>query len=83
MNHSKVGKEKCGLDEFHMDYCFPGDDFGFKLAILVVVERYTGMKAAIVVPRKGSTGNFVARRAIELMDGCGNKDMDIIVNTDQ
>ena len=83
MNHTRVNTDERGLDEFHMDYCFPGDEFGFKLVILVVVERYTGMKASIVVPRKGSTGNFAARRAIELINECGNKDVDIIVKTDQ
>ena len=83
MNHMKSEKEERGIDEFHMDYCFPGDEFGFKLTILVVVERYSGMKASIVVPTKGSDGSFAARQAIELMNECGNKDVDIILKTDQ
>ena len=83
MDHSKVKKEEHELDEFHLDYCFPGDEFGYKLAILVAVERGSGMKASIVVPRKGSTGNFAARRVIDLVNECGNKDRDIIVKTDQ
>ena len=66
-----------------MDYCFPGDEFGFKLTILVVVERYSGMKASIVVPTKGADGSFAARQAIELINECGNKDVDIILKTDQ
>ena len=44
-----------------MDYCFPGDEFGFKLAILVVVEKYTGMKASIVVLRIIQTWTLFSR----------------------
>ena len=83
MNHTRINTDKRGLDESHMDYSFPGDEFGFNLVFLVVVERYTGMKASIVEPRKGSTENFAARRAVELMNACGDKDMDIIIKTDQ
>ena len=35
-----------------MDYCFPGDEFD-RLIVLVVIERYTKMKKAVVVPSKG------------------------------
>ena len=45
MNHSKQDRTERGIDEFPMDYCFPGDEFGFRLAILVLVEKYSGMKA--------------------------------------
>jgi hypothetical protein len=83
MDHTKVKKGEHELDEFHLDYCFPGDEFGYKLAVLVAVERGTGMKASIVVPRKGSTGNFAARRVVDLVNECGNKDRDIILKTDQ
>ena len=79
MDHTKVKKEEHELDEFHLDYCFPGDEVGYKVA----VERGSGMKASIVVPRKGSTGNFAARRVMDLVNECGNKDRDIIIKTDQ
>ncbi len=29
--------------EVHLDYCFPGDENGQKLTILVVVEKFTKM----------------------------------------
>ena len=83
MNHSKQDRTEQGIDEFYLHYCFPGDEFGFKLAILVLVEKYRGMKASVVVPKKGSTGISAARRAIELIDECGNRDADIILKTDQ
>ena len=71
------------MDEFHLDYSFPGDEFGCKLTILVGVERCTGMKMASVVPTKGATGMFAARRVIELVNECGNRDANVIVRTDQ
>ena len=83
MNHSKQDRIEQGIDEFHLGYSFPGDEFGFKLVILVLVEKYSGMKASVVVPKKGSTGSFAARRAIELIDECGNGDADIILKSDQ
>ena len=39
MNHNNQDRSERRLDEFHMDYCFPGDEFGYKLTILVVVEK--------------------------------------------
>ena len=62
---------------------FPGDEFGFKLTILVVVEKYSGMKMTAVVPTKGSTGEFAAKRVIELIHECGNRDADVIIKTDR
>jgi len=35
----KPKSEGGDMEEFHFDYCFPGDDMGFKLAILVGAER--------------------------------------------
>ena len=57
-DHRRQGKEERGVDEFHMDYCFPGDGLGFKLTVLVVVERYSSMKLAVVVPTKGTSGMY-------------------------
>ena len=82
-NHTKKDRDVRGLDEFHVDYCFPGDEFGHRLSVLVAVEKYSGMKASVVVPSKGSTGAFAARKVVELMNECGNKDADIILKSDQ
>ena len=83
MNHQRQPRVERGLDEFHVDYCFPGDDFGFKLTILVCVEKYSGMKCISVVPTKGATGAFAARRIIELINECGNQELDVIVKSDE
>lgn len=83
MDHKRVFKDERGLDEFHFDYCFPGDEFGFKIAVLVGVESYTGVKLSLTVPRKGSTGDYAALNVTEYINECGNQDADIIIKTDR
>ena len=65
-----------------MDYCFPGDEFD-RLTVLVVIERFTKMKKAVVVGSNGSTVSCAARMVIELINECGDKDQDVILKTDQ
>ena len=84
MDHrSKRAAEEESLPEYHMGYCFPGDEGGQKLTILVVVERHSKMKKAVVVPSKGSTGRYAARMVIDLIEEYGDKDRAIIVKSDQ
>jgi hypothetical protein len=48
MDHKKrQDNEEPTVPEYHMDYCFPGDEGGQKMMILVVVERHAKMKKAI------------------------------------
>ena len=83
MEHKKQDEEQTGIPEYHLDYCFPGDEHGERLTVLVVIERYTKMKRAIVVPSKGSTGNYAARMVLELINECGDKNREVIVKSDQ
>ena len=83
MDHRKGIEEERGLSEYGFDYCFPGDEFGYKLTILVGREKATGMSMATVVPTKGANGRFSVDKMLEFMDECGDGAMDIIVKTDQ
>ena len=83
MEHKKQDEEQTGIPEYHLDYCFPGDEHGERLTVLVVIERYTKMKRAIVVPSKGSTGNYAARMVLDLIHECGDKNREVIVKSDQ
>ena len=84
MDHKKRKEdEEPSVPEYHLDYCFPGDEDGQKLTVLVVVERFSKMTKAIVVPSKGSTGRYAARMVMDLIGECGDKDQAIIVKTDQ
>jgi hypothetical protein len=83
LDHRKCVKEERGLPEFSFDYCFPGDDFGYRLTILVGRERTTGMTFATTVPEKGSKGKFVADRCLEFFVECGFRTGDIVIKSDQ
>jgi len=39
MDHRKDTRGERGLSEYALDYCFPGDEFGYKLTVLVGRER--------------------------------------------
>ena len=71
------------LPEFRLDYCFPGDAMGFKLSILVGVERDTGAKVSIVVPAKGTTGKYAASEVVHFLNEQGCSMTDIVIKSDQ
>ena len=83
LDHRKAVDQERGLSEFSFDYCFPGDEFGFKLTVLVGRERTSGMTMATVIPRKGSSGQFAVDKALEFIAECGCQSGDIIVKSDQ
>ena len=84
LDHRRAVEEERGLNEYSFDFCFPGDEMGYKLTILVGVERSTGMKMSTSVPTKGASGRFMVDKAIEFIEECGNgKNDSIIVKSDQ
>ena len=83
LDHRKAVEEERGLSEYSFDYCFPGDEFGFKLTVLVGRERSTGMTMGTVLPSKGSTGKFAVDKALEFIAGVGDMEGEIIIRNDQ
>ena len=83
LDHRKDVRGDRGLPEFSFDYCFPGDEFGFKLTVLVGKERTTGMVMATVVPEKGSKGKFTADKCLDFFAECGSRNGDIVLKSDQ
>ena len=83
MDHRKATNEERGLNEFSFDYCFPGDEFRFKLTVLVGREQNSGMTMSTVVSMKNSSGRFTVDKVLDLMEECGSKSGDVIVKTDQ
>ena len=83
LDHRKSVEEERGLNEFSFDYCFPGDEFGSKLTVLVGRERASGMTMATVVPMKGSSGKFKVDKMLYFMTECGSQCGDVIIKTDQ
>ena len=83
LDHRKDAGESRGLAEYSFDYCFPGDEFGFKLTVLCGKERVTGMSFATAVPTKGASGKFAVDKALEFMEEVGDMTSKVIVKTDQ
>ena len=53
------------VPEFSFDFCFPGDEEGNKLVVLVGRERKTGMMMAVALPDKSSGGALRHRPGVE------------------
>ena len=83
LDHRADAGEERGLSEYSFDYCFPGDEFGFKVTTLVGRERKTGCMMATAVPVKGSTGRFAADKILEFMEEVGDRAATVLVKTDQ
>lgn len=83
LDHRKeVGKDR-EVSEYAFDYCFPGDELGFKLTVLVGKERLTGMNFGVAVPMRGSSGRFGVDEALEFITECGDVGEKVIIRNDQ
>ena len=56
---------------------------GFKLSILVGVERDTGAKVSIVVPAKGTTGKYASSEVVHFLNEQGCSMTDFVIKSDQ
>ena len=83
MDHRSAVDRERTVSEYCFDYCFPGDELGFKLTVLVGKERLTGMKFATAVPTKGASGKFATDRCLEFIGEVGDAENKVIVKNDQ
>ena len=82
-DHKKAEEEERRIPEYSFDYCFPGDECGFKWTILVGKERTSKACMATTVPTKGIEGKFAVSKCLEFIAECGDKDNEIIIKSDQ
>ena len=68
MDHRKAIDQERGLSEYSFDYCFPGDELGCKLTVLVGRARAVGAYGATAVPMKGSMGKFTVDKIMDMID---------------
>ena len=80
----RQSKDKPGIREIHVDYCFMGkaEDHRPK-CIVVAKDRETRMVMASVVPLKGASHEFPARRIRAFVNELGCEHVDIIIKSDQ
>jgi hypothetical protein len=76
-------EEKPTVPEFHLDFCFLGDEDGSKtLTTLVVRERLSRMTMSAVLPAKGR-GVHSSKRVVAFMREVGCEHCTINVKCDQ
>ena len=81
MDH-KTAEEKRDTIEFHMGFCFLGEEHSSeKLTMLVVRERSSRMTMAGVVPSK-SAGVFISKRIVAFMKEVGCQSGTIVLESD-
>ena len=83
MDHKDARDRDRTISEYCFDYCIPGDDFGYKLTILVGRERLSGMRFATTVPTKGASGKFAVDKCLEFIEEVGDTNGKIIIKNDQ
>jgi hypothetical protein len=84
LDHQRDGGELRDVPEYSFDYCFPGDECGFKWTVIAGREKMAGGYMASAVPTKGlSTGVFTTDKVLEFIDENGDRESKIIVKTDQ
>jgi hypothetical protein len=83
MDHTRMKEKERMIPECTFDYCFPGDEMGFKWTVLVGKERKSKSFFATAVPNKGARGRFASDKCIEFMRENGNAEGQVIVKTDQ
>ena len=82
-DHRRSTSEK-GLDEIHIDYCFMGAaDADHKETIIVAKHVQTGSIMSSVVPMKGITHEFPAKRIKAFCKEMGLDSADIVLKGDQ
>ena len=64
--HRRSERER-NVPEYSFDYCFPGDELGYRWTVLVGKERLSGNFFATTVPAKGGKGRFDVNRIMEFI----------------
>ena len=82
MGHRRDEKERI-LPEYSFDYCFPGDELGYKWTVLVGKERESGAYMGTAVPNKGGCGMFTIDRCLDFIAENGDESNPSMVKSDQ
>ena len=76
------GYDRC-VPEYSFDYCFPGDELGFKWTVLVGRERLSKSWGCWAIPMKGYTeGRYAMQKVLEFIHENGDTDNRIIIKSD-
>ena len=81
--HFKRASREDSLPEVHFDYCFMSTAGQPLVTILVAKERETKMCMATMVPMKGGSIEFPARRVLAFLKEIGLESADVVFKSDQ
>ena len=83
-DHRKGQGDERGIREIHLDYCFFGDKGDEKTkTVLVAKDRDTKSVMCSMVPIKGSSHQFPARRVKAFLSEMGYDNLDVTLKSDQ
>ena len=83
MDHKRASREKL-VRELHLDYCFMGSKEDAATKCIVVAKDYDSKSVmASVVPVKGSSNEFPARRINAFVRELGLEGQDLVLRSDQ
>jgi len=81
--HFKRASREDSLPEIHCDYCFMSTVDQPLVTILMAKERETKMCMATMVPMKGGSIEFPARRVLAFLKEIGLEGSDVVFKSDQ
>ena len=81
--HYKRTEREDSLAEIHFDYCFMSTAGQPLVTILMGKERESKMSMASMVPMKGASIEFPARRALAFLKEIGLESADVVFKSDQ
>ena len=81
--HFKRASREDSLPEVHFDYCFMSTAGQPLVTILMAKERETRMCMATMVPMKGGSIEFPARRVLAFLKEIGLEGADVVFKSDQ
>ena len=83
MDHKRASQEKL-VRELHLDYCFMGSRGDVGTRCIVVAKDYDSKNVmASIVPIKGSSNEFPARRINAFIRELGLEGQDVVLRSDQ
>ena len=78
-DHPRRKRDVGVLPEFSWDYCFPGDELGFKWTVLVGRERGSKSIMGSALPEKGGRGLFGIEKCLEFLEENRDREATVIV----
>ena len=78
LDHRRDKQKERDVPEYSFDFCFPGDEIGFKWAVLVGRERTSKSAMCTAIANKGGGSKFSLDKCVEFLEENGDRESKII-----